>query len=72
VLNKIIPDFLSDLRGMGKAFEYMKQMAVAKTKAPNSDYHDHKDEPPAAARQAKAARDYLKRAARIEKLNGQV
>ena len=30
----------------------------------------HKDEPPAAARQAEVARDYLKRAARIGELNG--
>ena len=37
---------------------------------PNSDYHNHKDVPPAAARQAEVARDYLKRAARIDKLNG--
>ena len=37
-----------------------------KTKAPNSDYH--KDEPPVAARQVEVARDYLKRAARIDEL----
>ena len=43
-------------------------LGEAKTKAPNSDYH--KDEPPAATRQAEAARDYLKRAARIDELNG--
>jgi len=30
----------------------------------------HKNEPPAAARQAEVARDYLKRAARIDELNG--
>ena len=40
----------------------------AKTKAPNSDYY--KNEPPAAARQAEVARDYLKRAARIDELTG--
>ena len=76
VLNKIIPDFLFDLQGAGEAFEDMKQMGLsgeqplgeAKTKAPNSDYH--KDEPPVAARQAEVARDYLKRAARIDELNG--
>ena len=42
-------------------------LGEAKTKAPNSDYY--KDEPPAAARQAEVARDYLKRAARIDELN---
>ena len=76
VLNKIIPDFLFDLQGAGEAFEDLKQMGLsgeqplgeAKTKAPNSDYH--KDEPPVAARQAEVARDYLKRAARIDELNG--
>ena len=31
---------------------------------------NHKDEPPAAARQAEVARDHLKRAARIDELNG--
>jgi len=35
---------------------------------PNSDYH--KNEQPAEARQAEVARDYLKRAARIDELNG--
>ena len=39
-----------------------------KTKAPNSDYHQIM--PPFAARQAEVARDYLKRAARIDELNG--
>ena len=64
VLNKIIPD----LRSAGEAFEDMKQMGLsgmtplgeAKTKAPNSDYHNHKDAPPVAAWQAEVARDYLK------------
>jgi len=32
--------------------------------------HNHKDVPPAAARQAEVARDYPKRAARIDELNG--
>ena len=41
-----------------------------KTKAPNSDYHNHRDVPTAAARQAEVARDYLKRAARVDELNG--
>ena len=76
MLNKIIPDFHFDLQGAGEAFEDMKQMGLsgetplgeAKTKAPNSDYY--KDEPLAAARQAEVARDYLKRAARIDELNG--
>ena len=76
VLNKIIPDFPFDLQGASEAFDDMKQMGLsgekplgeAKTKAPNSDYH--KDEPSAAARQAEVARDYLKRAARIDELNG--
>ena len=71
MLRKIIPDLLFDLRSAGEAFEDMKQMGLSgatplgevKTKAPNSDYHNHKDVPPAAARQAEVARDYLKRAA---------
>ena len=54
----------------------MKQMGLSgaqplgevKTKAPNSDYH--KLEPPAAARQAQVSRDYSKRAARTDELNG--
>jgi len=46
-------------------------LGEAKTKAPNSDYHNHKDVPPAAARQAEVARDYLKRASRFGELNGQ-
>ena len=45
-------------------------LGEVKTKAPNSDYHNHKDEPPVSARQAGLARDYLKRAARIDELNG--
>ena len=61
---------------MGLPFEDMKRMCLsgekplgeAKTKAPNSDYH--KNESPVAARQAEAARDYPKRAARIDELNG--
>jgi len=76
VLSKAIPDFLFDLQGAGEAFEDIKQMGLsgetppgeAKTKAPNSDYH--KDEPPVAARQAEVMRDYLKRAARTDELNG--
>ena len=78
VLNKIISDLLFDLRSAGEAFEDMKQMGLSgasplgevKTKAPNSDYHNHRDAPPVAARQAEVARDYLKRAARIGELNG--
>ena len=78
VLNKIIPDLLFDLRSAGEAFEDMKQIGLSgatplgevKTKAPNSDYHNHRDVPPVAARQAEVARDYLKRAARIGELNG--
>ena len=35
-----------------------------------SDYHNHRDVPPVAARQAEVAWDYLKRAARIGELNG--
>ena len=45
-------------------------LGEVKTKAPNSDYHNHRDAPPAAARQAEVARDYFKRAARIDELNG--
>ena len=76
VLNKTIPGFLFDLQGAGGASEGMKQMGLSgekplgevKTKAPNSDYHQIM--PPVAARQAEVARDYLKRAARIDELNG--
>ena len=45
-------------------------LGEAKTKAPNLDYHKPKDEPPVEARQAEAARDYLRRAARIDELLG--
>ena len=44
--------------------------AATSKKAPNSNYHNHKEAPPAAARQAEVARDYLKRAAGIGELNG--
>ena len=78
MLSKIIPDLLFDLRSAGEAFEDIKQMGLSgasplgevKTKTPNSDYHNHRDVPPAAARQAEVARGYLKRAARIDELNG--
>ena len=78
VLSKITPDPLLALRSAGEAFEDMKQMGLSgasplgevKTKAPNFDYHNHRDVPPVAARQAEVARDYLKRAARIDELNG--
>ena len=43
-------------------------MGEVRTKAPNSDYH--KSASSVAARQAEVARDYLKRAARIDELNG--
>jgi len=74
VLSKIIPDLNFDLRSAGEAFGDMKQMGLSgalplgdvKTKAPNSDYHNHRDVPPIAARQVEVARDYLKRAARID------
>jgi len=45
-----------------------KPLSEAKTKAPNSEYH--KNEPKVAARQAEVARDYHKRAAGIDELNG--
>jgi len=45
-------------------------LGEVKTKAPNSDYHNHRDVPPVAAQQAEVARDYLKRAARFGELNG--
>ena len=65
MLKKITPDLLFDLRSAGEAFEDMKQMGLSgaspmgevKTKAPNSDYHNHRNAPPAAARQAEVARD---------------
>jgi len=49
----------------GEDFEDMKQMGLSgasplgglKTKAPNPDYHNHRDAPPAVARQAEVARD---------------
>ena len=71
-----IPDLQLDLQEAGEAFEDVKQMGLSgerplgevKTKAPNSDYHQIM--PPVAARQAEVARDYLKRAARIDELNG--
>ena len=44
-----------------------KPLGEVKTKAPNSDYHQN---PPVAARQAEVVRDYLKRAAMIDELNG--
>ena len=44
-------------------------LGEVKTKAPDFDYHNHRDAPPVAARQAEVARDYLKRAARIGELN---
>ena len=76
LLNKIIPNLLFDLRSAGEAFEDMEQTGLSgasplgevKTKAPNSDYHDHRDVPPASARQAKVARDYLKREERTNEL----
>ena len=76
MLNKAISDFLFGLQGAGKVFMDMRQMGLSgeellgevKTKAPNSDYHQIM--PPVAARQAEVARDYLKRAARIDELNG--
>jgi len=43
---------------------------IRQTKIENSDYHNHRDAPPAAAQQAEVARDYLKRTARIDELNG--
>jgi len=43
---------------------------LIKTKTPNSDYHNHKDVPSVAARQAVVSRDYLKRTARIDELSG--
>ena len=57
------------------AFEDTKQMGLSgesplgevKTKAPKDN---HRDAPPVAARQAEVARDYLKRAAKIDELNG--
>ena len=75
VLNKTIPDLLFDLRSAGEAFEVMKQFGLSgatplgevKAMAPNSN---HRDVPPAVTRQAEVARDYLKRAARIDELNG--
>ena len=45
-------------------------LGEVKTKAPNSDYHKHRDVQPVAARKAEVARDYLKRAARLDELNG--
>ena len=74
-----------NLNGAGETFEDIKQMDLsgekplgeaktAKTKTSNFDYNKERVtefELPAAARQADVARDYLKRAARIDGLNGQ-
>ena len=57
-----------DIKQMG--LSGASPLGEVKTKAPNSDYHNHRDAPPVAARQAEVARDYLKRAARIDELNG--
>jgi len=78
VLSKTTPGLLFDLRSAGEAFEDMKHMDLSgatplgevNTKAPNSDYHNRRDVPPVAARQAEVARGYLKRAAGIGELNG--
>ena len=45
-----------------------KPLGEVKIKAPSSDYHQVMS--PVAARQAEVARDYLKRAARTDELNG--
>ena len=76
VLNKTIPDFHFQLQGVGEAYENFKGMGLSgeeplgevKTKALNSDFHE--GESPVAARQAEVAREYLKRAAKIDELNG--
>ena len=67
---------LFDLQGAGEALEDLKRMGLSgeeplgevKTKAPNSDYH--KDASSVAAGQPEVARGNLKRAARIDELNG--
>ena len=54
MLSKITLDLLFDLRSAGEVFEDMKQMVLSgastlggvKTKAPNSDYHNHRDSRP--------------------------
>jgi len=56
--------FALNIKRKRKRRETLKTRKRYKTKAPNSDYH--KLEPPVAARQAQVARDYLKRAARID------
>ena len=51
-------------------YSFCTKIHEVKTKAPNSDYHNHRDAPPVAARQAEVARDYyFKSAARIGELN---
>ena len=60
-------------RHLRLAFFYFNQSkkGEVKTKVTNFDYHNHRDAPPVAARQAEeVARDYLKRAARNDELNG--
>ena len=67
---------LFDLQGAGEALEDLKRMGLSgeeplgevKTKAPNSDYH--KDASSVAAGQPEVAQGNLKRAARIDELNG--
>ena len=76
MLNKSILDISFNLQGAGEAFEGIKRMGLGgekplgegKTKAPNSDYH--KKESPVVAREEEVARDYLKRAARIDEIYG--
>ena len=51
-----------DIKQMG--LSGASPLGEVKTKAPNSDYHNHRDVPP------EVARDYLKRVARIGELNG--
>ena len=76
MLNKIIPDIPFILQGAGGAFEGVQRMGLGgeqplgegKTKAPNSDYH--KIESPVVVREEEVARAYLKRAERIDELNG--
>ena len=75
MLSKIIPDISFNLQGAGEAFEGIKRMGLGgakplgegKTKAPSSDYH--KNVSPVVARE-EVARAYLKRAERIDELDG--
>jgi len=56
--------------GVGEAARFCFSLPGATETVDHDGADYHKDEPPVAARQAEVAQDYLKRAARIDELNG--